>query len=71
MKIVYLLYRYVYHFSRKPRVVPTYGICVRESLNELDFNPDIIAKFQFPETPPWTYPTPMASLIYKVKKDYI
>ena len=32
-------------------------VFVVESLEVADFNADIIAKFQFPETPPWTYPT--------------
>ena len=45
-------------------------IPTRESLEELDFNPDIIAKFQFPETPPWTYPTYMVNLTLSyAKKD--
>ena len=47
--------RYVELFGRKPRVIPTFGIRIKESLEELDFDPDIIAKFEFPETPPWTY----------------
>ena len=32
-----------------------------ESLKKLDFNPDIVANFQFPETPPRTYPTPIVN----------
>ena len=31
-------------------------------MEELDFNPDIIAKFHFPENPPWIYLTPMVNL---------
>ena len=46
----------------KPRVIPTFGIHVKETFEELDFNPDIIAKFPFPETPPWAYLTPMVNL---------
>ena len=39
-------------------------------MEELDFDPDIIAKFEFPETPPWTYPTAMVSLTLSyAKKD--
>ena len=49
--------RYVDLFRRKPRVIQTFGIRIKESLEELDFDPDIIAKFELPETPPWTYPT--------------
>ena len=41
-------------FGRKPRVIPTSGILIKESMEELDFRPDIIAKFEFPETPPWS-----------------
>ena len=43
--------RYVDLFVRKPRVIPTFGIRIKESLEELDFDPDIIAKFEFPEIP--------------------
>ena len=50
--------------------IPTFGIRIKESLEELDFNPDIIAKFEFPETPPWTYPTAMVDLTLSyAKKD--
>ena len=57
-------------FGRKPRVIPTFGIRIKESLEELDFDPDIIAKFEFPETPPWTYPTAMVNLTLSyAKKD--
>ena len=62
--------RYVDLFGRKPRVIPTLGIRIKESLEELDFDPDIIAKFEFPETPPWTYPTAMVNLTLPyAKKD--
>ena len=41
-----------------------------ESLEELDFDPDTIALFEFPETPPWTYPTAMVNLTLSyAKKD--
>ena len=57
-------------FARKPRVIPNFSIPIKESLEELDFNPDIIAKFEFPETPPWTYPTAMINLTLSyAKKD--
>ena len=49
-------------FGRKPRVIPTFGIRIKESLEELDFDNDIIAKFQFPETPPWKNPTAIVNL---------
>ena len=62
--------RYVDLFARKPRVIPTFGIRIKESLEELDFDPDIIAKFEFTETPPWTYPTAMVNLTLSyAKKD--
>ena len=62
--------RYVDLFARKLRVIPTFGIHIKESLEELDFDPDIIAKFEFPETPPWTYPTAMVNLTLSyAKKD--
>ena len=62
--------QYVDHLSRKQRVIPTFGICVREPL-ELNFNPDIIANIHFPETPPLTFSlTPMANLtLSNAKKD--
>ena len=57
-------------FARKPRVIPTFGIHIKESLEELDFDPDIIAKFEFSETLPWTYPTAMVNLTLSyAKKD--
>ena len=31
-------------------------------------NPDILAKFQFPETSPWTYPIPMVNLTLSYAK---
>ena len=52
----------------KTRVIPTFGIRIKESLGELDFDPDIIAKFEFPETPPWTYPTVMVNLTLSYAK---
>ena len=61
---------YVDLFARKPRVIPTFGIRIKESLEELHFDPDIIAKFEFPENPPWTYPTAMVNLTLSyAKKD--
>ena len=58
------------HFNRKPRAIPSFGIHILESLEELDFTPDIVAKFQFPETAPWTYPTPICNLtLSSAKKD--
>ena len=39
-------------------------------MEELDFDPDIIVKFEFPETPLWTYPTAMVNLTLSYgKKD--
>ena len=62
--------RYMDLFGRKPRVIPTFGIRIREFLEEIDFDPNTVAKFQFPETPPWTYPTPMVNLTLSyAKKD--
>ena len=40
----------------------------KKSLEESDFNPDNIAKFQFPETPPWTCLTPVVNLILSYAK---
>ena len=61
--------RYEDLFGRKPNVIPTFGIRIKESLEEVDFDPDI-AKFEFPETPPWTYPTAMVNLTLSyAKKD--
>ena len=62
--------QYVDHFSTRLWVIPTFGI-VLKSLEELDFNLVNIEKYQFPETPPWTYLTPKfvnLSLSY-AKKD--
>ena len=41
-----------------------------KSLVELDYNPDNIAKFLFPETAPWTFLTPIVNLTLSyAKKD--
>ena len=56
-------------FDRKPRVIPTFGIRIKESLGELDFDHNIIAKFEFPETPPWTHPTAMVNLTLSYAKE--
>ena len=54
--------RCVDRFGGEPGVIPTFGIRIKESLEELDFDPDIIAKLEFPETPPRTHPTDMVNL---------
>ena len=59
---------YVDLFARKPRVIPTFGIRIKESLEELDFDPDIIAKFEIPESPPWIYQTAMVNLTLSYAK---
>ena len=46
------------------RVIPKLGVSLREFLEELGFNPDMIAKFQFPERHPWTYPTYIVNLTF-------
>ena len=57
-------------FLVENQVIPTFGIRIKESLEELNFDPDIIAKFEFPETPPWTCPTAMVNLtLLYAKKD--
>ena len=40
-------------FVEGQEYIPTFGIRVKESLEEKDFNPDNIAKFLIPETPPF------------------
>ena len=37
-------------------------------MEELHFNPDNIATFQCPETPPWTCPTPIVNLTLSYAK---
>ena len=37
-------------------------------MEELDFDPDIIAKFEFPEPAPWTYPTAMLKITLSYAK---
>ena len=62
--------QYVDLFGRKAGVIPTFGIRIKESLEELDFDPDIIVKFEFPEAPPWTYPIAIVNLTLSyAKKD--
>ena len=38
-------------------------------MEELDFDPDSIAKFQFPETPPWTYRSTSDLTLSHTRKD--
>ena len=45
---------------RENQFIPKFGVHIRKSLQ--DSNPDIIAKLQFPETPPKTYQTPVVNL---------
>ncbi len=40
-------------FEKKPRSVATFGIRYH-NVKDLKLHPENIAKFQFPETPPWT-----------------
>ena len=61
--------QYVDQFSRKPRVIPWFGICVKKSLEEFNSNTVSIAMFQFPETPPWTYRTVIVNLTLSNAKD--
>ena len=52
------------------QVIPTFRIRIKESLEELDFDPDFIANFKFPETPPWKYQTAIVNLnLSYAKKD--
>ena len=48
-------------FGRKPRVIATFGIHIKESLEELDFDADIIAN----GPPPWIYPTAMVKDVFQ------
>ena len=42
-------------FSKKPGVIPPLGIRIQEAMKSIDWSLDSVAKFEFPETPPWTY----------------
>ena len=63
-----LNHQYLEHFRITPRVNPTFGICIKVSSEEINFKPNIIAKFQFPETSPWTYPINMVNLTLSYAK---
>ena len=53
-------------------VVPAFGVRFEESLQKLDFDPDIIAELEFPEAPPWTYQTAVVDLtLLYAKRDRV
>ena len=57
-------------FENKPNAIPTFGIRHRESIEILAIEPDAIANFQYPDTPPWTYtPLNVNLTLAKSKKD--
>ena len=41
-------------FETKPRSIATFGIRYQDAVTDLKLHPENMAKFQFPETPPWT-----------------
>ncbi len=41
-------------FETKPRFIATFGIRYQDAVKHLKLHPENIAKFQFPETPPWS-----------------
>ena len=54
----------------KPNAIPTSGIRLTESIETLAIEPDAIANFQYPDTPPWTYtPLNINFTLAKSKKD--
>ena len=57
-------------FENKPNAIPTFGIRHRESIETLAIEPDAIANFQYPDTPPWTYtPLNINLILAKSKRD--
>jgi hypothetical protein len=54
-------------FANKPKAIPTFRI--KESLETLEFDVDNIAKFQYPDTPPWTYAVNVNLAISEARKD--
>ena len=41
-------------FETKPSSIATFGIRYQDAVKDLKLHPENVAKFQFPETPPWT-----------------
>ncbi len=41
-------------FEMKPSSIATFGIRYQDAVKDLKLHPENIAKFHFPETPPWT-----------------
>ena len=54
--------RYTALFQRKPNAIKPLGLRIQDSLSALEFTPDLVAKFQYPETPPWTLTPPNVNL---------
>jgi ribonuclease HI len=54
---------YVNLFTRKPKAIAPFGIRFSDSLQALELEPDKIAHFEFPDTPPWTYTPPDVRLL--------
>ena len=42
-------------FEGKPNTITPFGMRIQDPLDEIAFDPNLVAKFKFPETPPWMY----------------
>lgn len=40
-------------FDRSPKTIRTFGLRIKEDIEELDVNLDLVAKFEEPDIPPW------------------
>ena len=49
-------------YENKPNTIPSFGIRIKESLQEVCNDPNIIAQNEIPEIPPWTLPSAVVDL---------
>ena len=54
--------KYTALFQRKPNTIKPIGLRIQDSFSTLEFSPDLVAKFQYPQTPPWTLTPPDVNL---------
>ena len=49
-------------YEKKPNTIPSFGIRIKESLQKVCNDPNIIAQNEIPEIPPWTLPSAVVDL---------
>ena len=50
------------NIGEKPNAIRPIGLRIQDTLTTLEFTPDAVAKFQYPQTPQWTFKPPEVNL---------